>query len=293
MGTILVLIAALMWSFVGILVKTAATMVNSPIISVARFLFGVIFLGGLLLFRDGKIKIHGHAKWIWIGAIAKSLNYIFENMAISLGFAYGNILVMPIQAVFLVAVSALFFKEALKLKHWVAIGLCIIGVFLVSWNGLPLSKLLHSNGITTLLFALAAIGGGFHLLSQKILIQTMDSASMNFSVFFWGVLLTSVPLSPTFHWSGHINGWSVFSLIALGFITGISFYIYANALKRMSFVVASILSNSSVLFTLLWSRLFFHEQITHYIVWGAVLFLAGVILLNIPTDVFSRKAKLI
>ncbi len=292
MGTILVLIATLMWSFVGILVKTAAIMVNSSVISVARFLFGVIFLGGLLLFRDGKIKLHGYSKWIWIGAIGKSLNYIFESIAISIGFAYGNILVMPIQALFLVAVSALFFKETIKPKQWIAIGLCIIGIFLVSWNGIPLARLLQANGITTLLFTLAAIGCGFHALSQKMLIQTMDSAGMNFSVFFWGVLLTSIPLSPTFHWSGHINGWSVFSLIALGFITGISFYIYANALKRISFVVASLLSNSSVLFTLLWSRLFYHEPITHYILWGTVLFLAGIILLTIPSSAFLRKSKL-
>ncbi|HYE10203.1 MAG TPA: DMT family transporter [Patescibacteria group bacterium] len=289
MGTILVLIAALMWSFVGILVKTAAIMVNSSVISVARFLFGVIFLGGLLLFRDGKIKLHGYSKWIWIGAIGKSLNYIFENIAISLGFSYGNILVMPLQAIFLVGVSALYFKETIKSKHWVAIGLCIIGVFLVSWNGLPLDILFQSNSITTLLFTLAAIGCGFHALSQKMLIQTMDSASMNFSVFFWSILLTSIPLSPTFQWTGIINGWSVFSLIVLGFITGISFYIYANALKHMSFVVASILSNSSALFTLLWSRLFYKEQITHYIVWGTVLFLAGVTILNIPANKFLRK----
>jgi drug/metabolite transporter (DMT)-like permease len=291
MGIILVFIAALMWSFVGILVKIASTMVSSSIISVARFLFGVIFLGVILLIRDRKISVHWKSKWIWIGAIAKSCNYIVENIAISRGYAYGNILVMPIQALFLIIVSAVYFKEKIEGRHWLAILLCILGVFLVSWNGLPMDVFFKTNVITTLLFTLTAIACGFHTLSQKVLIQSMDSGHMNFSVFLWSIILTALPTSFSFHLTGSFSVWAILALVALGLITGVSFYIYANALKRVSFVVAVILSNSSVLFTLLWSRLFYHEPITTYIVSGALLFLFGVILLNLPKDMFLWKEK--
>ncbi|WJH35849.1 hypothetical protein N6H14_07975 [Paenibacillus sp. CC-CFT747] len=42
------------------------------------------------------------------------------------------------------------------------------------------------------------------------------------------------------------------------------------------------MSNSSVLFSILWSYLIFHEPITLYVVTGTLVFLAGFLLLNLP-----------
>jgi drug/metabolite transporter (DMT)-like permease len=111
LGYILVFIAAMMWSFVGILVKMASTMVNSHFITFCRFFIGVLFLGGFLFIKDKRIDFHLRNKWIYIGAIGKCCNYIFENLAITKGYAYGDALVAPMQAVFLVIISALFLKE--------------------------------------------------------------------------------------------------------------------------------------------------------------------------------------
>ncbi len=272
------------WSFVGILVKTASLFVSSSVISFSRFFFGIIFLAVLLYIRDKKITIYWKYNWIWYGAIGKSLNYIFENIAISMGFAYGNIIVGPIQAMLLIMVSAFYFKEEISRRSWVATIMCVLGVILVSWNGLPLHDLFKDHLIVTLLFVLSAIGAGIHFLSQKILINSMDSAIMNFSVFSISTVITAAPLPVTFAWKGSFSLLALLALVFLGFATGITFYLYANVLKKIPFLVAVIVSNSGILFTLLWAHLFFNEPITHYIISGASMFIVGMILLNIPKD---------
>ncbi|ULL13217.1 DMT family transporter [Paenibacillus sp. H1-7] len=291
MGYVLLLLATLSWSFVGILVKTASTMVDSTTITFARFAIGIAFLGLLLLWKRGKIDLRTRMKWIWIGALGKSCNYFFENLALSIGFSYGNILVGPIQTVILLFISAFYFKEHVSARGWAAAAMCIGGVLLISWNGLPLHEMLASNGLTTFLFVLSAIGTTFHVLSQKMLIRTMDAENMNFSVFFWCSLLMAVPLPFQAHATGPVNGWGIAALIGLGLITGLSFNWFAQALKKVSFAVAVIVSNTGVLFTIAWSYLFFHDPITIYIIGGAGVFVAGLLLLNWPAKQEARLAK--
>ena len=43
MGYLLLFLATLLWSFVGILVKSASTMADSTVITYARFGFGIVF----------------------------------------------------------------------------------------------------------------------------------------------------------------------------------------------------------------------------------------------------------
>ena len=106
---------------------------------------------------------------------------------------------------------------------------------------------------------------------------------MNFSIFLLGSLVTFIPVPLDFYWSGHVTGLAVFALIILGFITASSFYIYAMAMKHISFLVAVVVSNSASLFTIMWAGLFLKEPITAYIIVGALSFVAGLIIMNLPT----------
>lgn len=291
MSILMLFIVSLMWSFVGILVKTAATMVSSGVITFCRFFFGVFFLAIFIYLKDRKINLYWREKWIWIGVLGKCANYIFENIAIATGYAYGIILGMPLQAFFILLLTSFYFKEKIPLKNIIAVFFCLAGVFIVVWNGKPLGVLFSTNAFTTLLFTLSAMGISFHLLSQKVLINKMDSGNMNLSVFLLCSFLTAIPLPFTYKPIAIGSFAAVFSLLALGFITGISFYIYANSLKNVPFLAAVLIPNSSVLFSLLWSRLFFNEPVTLYVTIGAILFLIGVIVINLPRDLSLLKFR--
>jgi drug/metabolite transporter (DMT)-like permease len=283
LGYILLILATLSWSFVGILVKTASTMVDSSIITFCRFFFGIVFLGLLLLIKDRRIGLRSNLKWIWIGALGKSFNYFFENIAITIGFSYGNILVPPIQTVTLLIISTLFFKESVSKRGWTAAALCIFGVLFISWNGQPLDLIVKGSGLTTLLFGLSAIGASVHVLSQKMLLKDMDGGNMNFSVFFWASLMMALPIPiQSGGITGPVTGWAWAALGALGLITGLSFYWFTEAIRRVAFPVAIIISNSSVLFTILWSYLFYKDPISGYILVGTLIFIIGLLVLNMP-----------
>lgn len=291
MGILLVLLATLGWSLVGILVKLSNTMVDTSVITFARFAVGVLFLAGLLLIKDGKLSLRSNMKWIWLGAAGKSCNYLFENVAISMGYAYGNIIVSPIQMIALMLISLFWLKETVSRKGWYSAALCLVGIVLISWNGQPLDMYMDNSLIITVLFGLSALGSALHVLSQKMLIQHMDSGNMNYSVFFWASVMTAIPL-PIYSDGiiGPITVPAVLALIGLGLITGLSFYSFAEGLRRIDFSVAVIISNSMVLFSILWSYLFFKEPITLYILAGALAFIIGLVWLNLPSR--SQRIKI-
>lgn len=276
-----------MWSFVGILVKMASGMADNSVITFARFAFGIVFLGFFMKWKRNGFKLRFGLKWVWIGALGKSCNYLFENLAISIGYSYGNILVSPIQTILLLFISAVFLKEHITPRGWIAAVSCVIGVLLISWNGMSLSSLLEGDIWTTGLYALSAVGVAFHVLSQKMLIREMDAGNMNFSIFLLCTLLMALPLPFGAEWPDSIYLPGLGALMALGLITGLSFYWFAQALKTVPFAVAAIVSNCSILFTVLWSHLVYHDPVTVYLLAGVAICMAGLLLLNLPL----RQAK--
>lgn len=274
--------APLMWSFVGILVKTASAMASSSIISLSRFLFGALFLGMILLIRDKRLHVTWKSAWIWIGVAGKSLNYIAENIAIRMGAASGNMIVGPLQAVVTAVLAVMFFKERMTPTKILAILLCMGGSMLISLKGQPISVFLQTGLVPLLLFMVAAIGAATFVISQKQLITRMDSADMNFSVFLLSTLVTAVPVPFDGRITPPVTFAGVFALVALGFITGISFLLYAKALKKVSLLAATLIGNASVLFILLWAWLFYGEDVNAPMVTGALIMVVGLVLINLP-----------
>ncbi len=274
--------APLMWSFVGILVKIASTTFSSSVVSLSRFLFGTLFLGILLLVRDGRIRINWRSPWIWMGALAKSMNYITENIALRMGEASGNMVVPPLQAIFIAMMATLFFREKMTPTKGIAVVLCMSGSMLISLRGQPLAIFFMTGLVPLLLFVLSAIGSGIHVISQKKLMAHMESANMNFSVFLLSTLVTLVPVPFNMEVTGPVTAGPVLALVGLGFITGISFMMYAIALKKVSLLPATLVGNSAVLFILLWAGLLYGETINSPMILGALVMVVGLVLINLP-----------
>ncbi|MEI7025055.1 DMT family transporter [Paenibacillus sp. y28] len=196
---------------------------------------------------------------------------------------YGNILIGPIQTVILLIISVLWFKDKLSVRGWIAALLCIAGVLCISWNGKPVSALFGDGGaLITLLFVISAVGSAFHVLSQKMLASDMDSGSMNFCIFVLCSVFMAAPVPFRFEMTGEPALAPMAALLILGLITGLSFYWFSQALRAVSFPVAIIVSNTAVLFGILWSGVIHHDPITVYIISGAAVFAAGLVILNWP-----------
>lgn len=291
-GYLQLFVTMLMWSFVGVMVKSASHMVDSSVITFCRFFFGVVILWLFLIIQKKPLGLYYRDKWIWIGVAGKSLNYILENLALAIGFVYAQVIVWPVMMIFLTFYAVVFLGEKINLQKVVALVLCLTGILLVCWKGMPLEKVFGNGLIPTVLLVVSAIGGGVHMLAAKKLVSRMDSVNLNLSTFFFASFVTAVPMPFTFHFSGSFNLWAIASLLGLGCVTGISFYLYSESLRKVPFFVATIISNSCVLFTLVWSVLIYKEDVNRYVVAGVIVLLSGLVVINVPKKASVREEEL-
>lgn len=297
MGYFYLLCVAMMFSFGGTCVKLISPYFSAEYITFFRFLVGVGFLLILKLLKKQRFQadfgktLRLFLGWILFGAVAKWLAYLTENYALSHGPSYGNIVVQPVQTIFLTLATVFLFKERISKKQVGCIGLCMLGVFCISWNGRSLSEFIGGNFLLTGLFVLSGICAGSHVLTQKMVADKMDIIDSNLSIFALSGVFAFVPLIPGMT-EGRLSGVRpdiacVLAILAFGFITGIGFYLNARAIPLVPFYMVPIIQSTMVIFAILWGVLFFHETISVYIVTGTCMFLAGLIGLQL----LNRKGK--
>jgi len=281
MSYILAFTATLMFSLVGTLVKVASPYVPASAVTFSRFFFGALFLLAIAPVMKHKTKWIFTNKWIWIAAGAKLINYFCENTALHSGVSFGNIVVYPCQGVALCLFSVIFFHEKLGPRKVFSTLLCIAGILIISWNGSSMDIFVADSLPITLLFVAAAFGAAGFVLAQKQLVQEIAPADMNLSVFSVSALIAAFPMGFQYQEFKEFRIEVLLALIGLGLITGGAFLLLAKSLKKMSPVVNGMIQNSASIFALLWARIFWNESITSYVLVGTVIFIVGLVFLNV------------
>lgn len=280
MGYIEMFIVALIFSFGGTLIKLSKLAVSTEIITWFRFSIGLVILYIYMKARKMKIRWHMFLPMIWVGAFGKSLHYLAENYGVARGFSYGNILVGPVQTVVIVLVAVFWSHEKISRQNLLSIIMCMAGVFLISWNGTPLEAYMGENAWLLLVFVIAGIGSAIFTLVQKKLLPLMPPAEANLSMFLIATVITLIPIPISGSVTGVVPWLSVLGLVMLGAITGISFLLIADAMRTVPLYAISLIQSSSVIFSLIWAVLFFHEVITVYIILGTLLFTGGMLVMK-------------
>ncbi len=297
MGYLYLLCVAIMFSFGGTCVRLISPHFGPAYITFFRFAVGVCFL---LLLKAVKRQswqknffsaVRLASGWILFGAAAKWVAYLTENYALSHGPSYGNIVTQPAQTVFLTLSSVLLFKEKLPPRKLLCILFCMAGVLCISWNGRPLYVFFQENVLLTGLFILSGFCAGCHVLSQKMIADQMDIIDSNLSIFAVSAVLSALPLIPDAAGGGLIGVrpdlGCVAGILVFGFITGIGFYLNARAILLVPFYMVPIIQSTMAIFAILWGVLFFHEKISIYIIGGTVMFITGLIGLQLKG--FNKK----
>lgn len=285
------ILAALSWSIVGVLVKIASLQFDPFTITFARFAVGAGALAFFLAAVRRKLWPEAANRWIWIGALGKLANYLFENAGVAIGYAYGNVIVPPIQTIVLLLIALLIYKERLPVRRWIAAAIVFAGLTAITLNGRSIGGALAAEGWVTLLFVLSAVGAALHFLSMKKLLDAMNDVSANYSVFLWASLLAALPLPFTAEWEpGFVPG-AWLSAAALGLITGVSFIMLSKGLRVVNFTIAVIVTNLASFFTVIWAWLLLGEPITGHIVAGAGAVVFGMVLLNWQGKAVPREEQ--
>ena len=73
-----------------------------------------------------------------------------------------------------------------------------------------------------------------------------------------------------------------FYLILQAVIFSFGFLLQAAAVKTVPLLSATIIQSSSVILNIAWGVLFYGDPLTVYVIAGSAMFLAGILLVNLP-----------
>ena len=264
-GEITILISNIFFAITAILVKLVPGIFDGFFISFIRFIVGIILCVLFIKFLKSGFKVHGKIFWIlrgFCGAGAMILYFVSIQMTSS-GRATLLTNTFPI---FVALFGFLFFKEKVRLYNIISIILCIIGIFLVFYDG---SKYPLTGDILGLI---AAIMAGFAVIFLKGLREKNNSIIIYLPVCLFGLLLTSFS-------AGQIVSVNIPILIIL-ITTGVAAFFaqifMTYGFKFVSSTRGSIITFSKIPMTIVLS-FFVGEEFKFKFIIGTILIIIGLV----------------
>jgi len=219
-----------------------------------------------------------------VGVAILQASYAFAVQLMPVGIA---LLVEYLAVLFVPIVAFLFFKEKVRIRLWIAIGLVLVGLAFVAqvWSGA-----LNPVGIVMALVAAVCLTAYF-VIGEHQLGSTSPLAvlfwSSGFAAVFWAcfsgwwtidptVLTTSVSMS------GNLSGIILPLWMPLAWCIGMGsflpFLLSFSAIRRLSATTAGVIATSEVIFAFTVAWLWLGEALNPLQVIGAVVVTAGILL---------------
>ena len=270
-----IIIAAILWSLVGIIVKQIHGMPAQSVIFYRVSFALIIFLTALVVSGSlNIIKLREKRFYLFLFGIlqvATMLTYFISIMNASVSIA---VLLLSTAPIYITIFSPLILKEKTKKRGLIALVLSIMGIlFIVDPGKLDFKP--SSIGI------IAGIASGIFYAFQ---IMTSKYASTTYSGYaqaFWSFVIATIILLPVGFVPIEVISSNFFYLIILAiFPTILSVSLYFNGLKKVKAQSASILGFIEPLSAVFFAVIILHEQISTLELIGGALILSGVALIT-------------
>ena len=279
-----ILLAGACWGMTGFCNRFATQLGYSQAqILLARCFVPFVALGIYLLIKNrDAFRIRLRDLWCFLGSGLLSvtmfgLSYMNAMQEMSLSLAVVLLYTSPI---FVMTMSALFFRERITRTKLMALALVLVGVLLTAgvFSG---SIATTPRGIA--LGITSGIGYAFYSIFTRFAFERgYTPPTVTFYTFLFSsaavALLTDIPEMVSLTTTPEAAGW----LLALGVVTClIPYMFYTRGLEGVENGVASILATVEVAVATAMSTLVFHEPFGLTSAIGIVLLFAGIVLLNI------------
>ncbi|MEE0954461.1 MAG: EamA family transporter [Eubacterium sp.] len=286
-GTIFVLLAGILWGFLGIFARVLnkygleamqVVMVRAAVAAAVLFL--------ILLIRDKSLlRIRLRDLWCFLGTGICSIvffNYCYFTAVSIMSLAAAAVLLYTAPAIVMV-LSVLLFGEKITLRKWIAIACTFAGCLLVT--GIVGSSVRLSVG--GILVGLGA-GIGYALYSifgRYALNKGYSSFTITFYTFLIAAIVSSVMVGG---WSPAVSaikkggGPVVLSMLALGVLsTVLAFLFYTIGLTKMESSYASVVASIEPVTASILGVVLYHEKLSAWTIAGIALVLGAILIVNI------------
>jgi len=270
-----IIMAAILWSLVGIIAKQIHGMSAQSIIFYRVGLAFIIFFAALLVSGNLKIvKLHEKKSYIILFAIlqvATMVCYFISIMNASVSIA---VLLLSTAPVYITIFSPWLLKEKIRQKGVIALVLSIVGILLIVDPG-KLEFKLSSIGI------LAGIASGIFYAFQVMTSKYVSSTYSGYAQAFWSFLIAGIILLPVGAVPLEVvSGNFIYLLILAIFPTILAVSLYFNGLKKVKAQSASILGLIEPISAVFFAVLILGEQISTLEITGGALILIGAALVT-------------
>jgi drug/metabolite transporter (DMT)-like permease len=256
--------------------------VFTPIeILVFRFTIGYIALTLVYPRRMGLRSRSEEILMMAAGLCGVTLYFLLENIALTYTYA-SNVGVIISIAPFFTAILAHFFLagEKLRLNFFIGFIAAIMGIFLISFNGIMVLQL---NPIGDLLAVLAAgVWAVYSVLTRKISGLGYHTIQTTRRIFFYG-LMFMMPALPFFNFAWSLKPVSqpvyLFNLLFLGLLaSALCFVTWSLAVKRLGATKTTVYIYLVPVITVATSVVVLRERLTGIAVLGIAMTLLGLVI---------------
>lgn len=265
-GTLLVVIAAILYSIGGLGIKLVPW--NGISINGARALIALSVVGGYLLWKKQRIYIN---KWVILGAIAVTGTSLFFCVANKLTTAANAIVLQFTAPVFVILMAFLIWKKIPSKLEVMTCIIVLIGVLFFFYDSLSAGGMLGN---------FFAILSGLSYASVFFLNKTLGEDSV--VSLFWGCILSFVISIPWIVQETDFSLVPMVSLAVLGvFQMGLAFLLLVIGLRTVQPIPASLISGIEPVLNPVLVAMFYQETIGVLALIGGVIVVGGVIGYNI------------
>ncbi|UCF49005.1 MAG: DMT family transporter [Thermoplasmatales archaeon] len=286
---IMMLIMVLVWAFAFPFIKIGLEELSFINLTIMRFLIVCLILPFIVVFQKKRFS-----KLYRKDIFPIFLLGFFGVMVYHLGLNYGEQFISPAAASLIIAtipvqiviLAIIFLKEKISYLKALGVIIAMIGVVVISiWGKAESSiKVEYIFGAVAVLIA-ALMGALYTILGKKLL-----DRYTGLSLTVYAILLGSIGLIPFLSYSlieqvsvMSINAW--FAVIFLGlFSTIIGYIIWYIALEKKTASEISIYLYGIPVFSTLFSYFMFKDEITIMFLFGGVLVIAGLVIVNMRNN---------
>lgn len=225
----------------------------------------------------------------WFGTFVLGLLGVFSYNLFFMGAldrlpASRAALIIAMNPVITISISALVLKEKLSALRWLGVAIALSGVWIVVSHGDVMSIASAGVGMGELFMLCAVTSWALYTVIGRVMLQGLSPLGATNYAALWGVLMLGIVASPHF---GELTPaqfeWrTVISLLYLGILgTAVAFVWYYMSIKRVGASVASIFNNLVPVCGVAISVLLLGEPLLASMLIGGAVAIGGVMMVSL------------